>query len=442
MMKRERNRLIVLSLDAVGSIDLPYMRTLPHFRAFMKRAAGCERVISVYPSLTYPAHTSIMTGLYPANHRIVNNHKIQPEKRKPDWFWQRRYIHGTTLYDEARRSGLKVATLLWPVTGKARIRYNLPEVWANQPWENQISVSISNGTPWYQVDLYRRFGYMVDGVKQPQLDNFVQAGMLYTLRRYQPDVLFAHLTDVDTNRHTFGAFVPGIQDALGRHDRRLGELFSLLGSMGWEQKTNVVVLGDHCQKDVSMAVYPNYWFRRKGWLTAEKGMVKEWRVLARECDGACYIYLKTGGTGSWRRKCAVCSAAGRRKSVPAWSSFSSSLRSGIWGPTGTALLCWRQGTGIFTRTSATCRSGRRATAAACTRPPTGICPPRRTTRRSFLPRDRTLSRGPESAACAWWTRARCWPKSWASALETRTEGCPAACSGRIKGPCGCVLRKM
>lgn len=292
MMKRERNRLIVLSLDAVGSIDLPYMRTLPHFRAFMKRAAGCERVISVYPSLTYPAHTSIMTGLYPANHRIVNNHKIQPEKRKPDWFWQRRYIHGTTLYDEARRSGLKVATLLWPVTGKARIRYNLPEVWANQPWENQISVSISNGTPWYQVDLYRRFGYMVDGVKQPQLDNFVQAGMLYTLRRYQPDVLFAHLTDVDTNRHTFGAFVPGIQDALGRHDRRLGELFSLLGSMGWEQKTNVVVLGDHCQKDVSMAVYPNYWFRRKGWLTAEKGMVKEWRVLARECDGACYIYLK------------------------------------------------------------------------------------------------------------------------------------------------------
>ena len=54
MMRRERNRLIVLSLDAVGSIDLPYMRTLPHFRAFMKRAAGCERVVSVYPSLTYP----------------------------------------------------------------------------------------------------------------------------------------------------------------------------------------------------------------------------------------------------------------------------------------------------------------------------------------------------------------------------------------------------
>ena len=71
-----------------------------------------------------------------------------------------------------------------------------------------------------------------------------------------------------------------------------GELFSLLNSMGWEQRTNVVVLGDHCQKDVSMAIYPNYWFRKKGWITAQKGMVKEWRVLARECDRACYIYLK------------------------------------------------------------------------------------------------------------------------------------------------------
>ena len=68
MIKHERNRLIVLSLDAVGSMDLPYMNTLPHFRAFFKRAAGCGRVLSVYPSLTYPAHTSIVTGLYPARH--------------------------------------------------------------------------------------------------------------------------------------------------------------------------------------------------------------------------------------------------------------------------------------------------------------------------------------------------------------------------------------
>lgn len=292
MTGRKRNRLIVLSLDAVGSMDLAYMNTLPHFRAFFKRAAGCGRVRSVYPSLTYPAHTSIVTGLYPVRHGIVNNHKLQPEKRKPDWFWQRRYIRGTTLYDEARKAGLSTAALLWPVTGKARIRYNLPEVWANQPWENQVSVSFSNGSPLYQIGLYRRFGHMIDGVSQPRLDNFVQASLLYTLKRFKPDLTLAHFTDVDTNRHIFGVSVPGIQDALQRHDRRLGELLSFLDSQGMEQDTNVVVLGDHCQKDVSVALYPNYWFRRKGWLKVEKGVVTSWRVLARECDGACYVYLK------------------------------------------------------------------------------------------------------------------------------------------------------
>ena len=59
----EKTRLMVWSLDAVGTIDLPYMNALPHFRAFFKRAAGCARVLSVYPSLTYPAQTRIVTGL-------------------------------------------------------------------------------------------------------------------------------------------------------------------------------------------------------------------------------------------------------------------------------------------------------------------------------------------------------------------------------------------
>ena len=96
-----------------------------------------------------------------------------------------------------------------------------------------------NGTPLYQIDLYRRYGYMIQGASQPRLDNFVQASLLYTMKRFRPDVTLAHFTDVDSNRHIFGVSVPGIQDALQRHDRRLGELMSLLDSQGLEQKTNV-----------------------------------------------------------------------------------------------------------------------------------------------------------------------------------------------------------
>ena len=59
------------------------MKTLPNFCAFFERAALCSRVESVYPSLTYPAHTSILTGRKPIHHGIVNNTKLQPGRERP-----------------------------------------------------------------------------------------------------------------------------------------------------------------------------------------------------------------------------------------------------------------------------------------------------------------------------------------------------------------------
>ena len=50
-------RLIVISLDALGSTDFEMFSQLPNFKKFIDHAAFCRQVRSVYPSLTYPAHT-------------------------------------------------------------------------------------------------------------------------------------------------------------------------------------------------------------------------------------------------------------------------------------------------------------------------------------------------------------------------------------------------
>lgn len=293
-MKRtdKTKRLIVISLDAVGKRDLKRMEDLPNFGRFFKRAAVCRNVESVYPSLTYPAHASIVTGCYPKNHGIVNNLRFQPGREQPDWFWQRRFVKRTTLYDEAEKRGLKTAALLWPVTGGAKISYNLPEIWANRPWQNQITVSLMNGSPEFQWDVYSRFGSMLDGVKQPALDSFVQAAFLHTLKKYQPDLSLVHFTDVDSHRHDFGVDSPEADEALLRHDSRLGEILDLLEEMGWQNDTNLVLLGDHYQKDTCKVSYPNYYLKKLGWLKAKGNKVTSWRVVARECGGSCYIYLR------------------------------------------------------------------------------------------------------------------------------------------------------
>lgn len=62
--------------------------------------------------------------------------------------------------------------------------------------------------------------------------------------------------------------------------------------MGWEEDTDLVLLGDHYQKDTNRIVYPNYYLKKLGWLEPGKTGVRHWQVLGRESGGSCNIYVK------------------------------------------------------------------------------------------------------------------------------------------------------
>lgn len=285
---------MIISFDAVGWQDLEFLKTLPNFCRFFEGAALCEHVNSVYPSLTYPAHTSIITGRMPKNHGVVNNTKLQPKRERADWVYQRKYIKSTTLYDEAKKKGMRTAALLWPVVGQSGIKYAVPEVMVTRKWQNQILVNALNGPIAYQLDLNRRFGHLRDGIRQPALDNFIHAGALYTIEKYNPELFLLHLTDVDTNRHIYGVHHEKVTAALRRHDQRLGEILEKLAQTGSMDDTAVVILGDHYQKDVEKIAYLNYFLQKEGLIQVEDGRIKAWQAVAKTCDGSCYIYLKKG----------------------------------------------------------------------------------------------------------------------------------------------------
>ncbi|MEG2231952.1 MAG: ectonucleotide pyrophosphatase/phosphodiesterase, partial [Lachnospiraceae bacterium] len=293
--KTKVQRLYLISFDACGAEDLEMMRSLPNFGRVMERAAICERVASVYPSLTYPAHTSVITGKMPKHHGVVNNTLLQPNRPTPDWMWQRKYIKGTTLYDEMLQRGWTVASLLWPVTAKSKITYNLPEVMANRPWQSQMTVSAMNGSLAYQLELNKKFGKLRDGIHQPALDHFTHASALHTIEKYHPNMMLIHYTDVDTNRHIYGVHHKKVTEAMKRHDVRLGELLQCIERTGrldgtW-QDTTIVLLGDHYQQDTTNIVYLNYLLREHGLLTTQDDRITSYRVIAKNCDGSCYLYL-------------------------------------------------------------------------------------------------------------------------------------------------------
>ena len=293
-MAINKNKLLVISLDALGAEDASFFETLPNFQRILSGGARCFNVSSVYPSLTYPAHTSIVTGCYPRKHGIVNNTRFQFRRESPDWFWQRKYIKTTTLYDQVLKEGGTVAAFLWPVTARSKITWNVPEIFANRPWDNQIFTSLRNGSPAFQAVLQQRFGHIRQGRRQPALDDFVTECVKYTLAVKRPDLTLVHLTDVDTPRHLHGVRAPQVREAILRHDRRLGGILDILEENGLMDQTNVVILGDHYQKDTSMAIQMNYWLWQKGWLTVRAGRLHQWQVYCKNCDGSAYVYIRKG----------------------------------------------------------------------------------------------------------------------------------------------------
>lgn len=290
-MERRPKRVMVISFDAAGSADLAYLKTLPHFKRILSEAALCPHVNSVYPSLTYPAHTSIVTGRMPKNHGVVNNIKLQPGRENPDWIYQRRYIKSQTLYGEAKKKGMKTAGLLWPVIGRSGMDYYVPEIMVTRKWQNQILANALNGPIGYQLELQRRFGHLRDGIRQPGLDDFITACALYTIRKYNPDLFFLHLTDADSMRHEYGVCHEEVTRALERHDKRLGQLLEALAETGDMSETTVVLLGDHYQKDVNKGACVNHALWKAGLLEEKNGRIRSWKAYAQNCDGSCYLYL-------------------------------------------------------------------------------------------------------------------------------------------------------
>lgn len=220
-----RHKLIVISLDSMGFRDLNELREfVPHLDQLIKQGTWVKKVKGIFPTLTYPSHTSIITGQYPAIHGIVNNTKLQPRRESPDWYWYRKDIKAMPLYDVAREAGMKTAAFLWPVTAGSKIDYNLAEIFPNRIWTNQVLVSLKASSPLFLYQMNHRFGKLRRGIKQPWLDDFVTACAADTIKNKQPDLTLIHLVDMDSMRHRNGVRSPQAKAALQRLDSRVAKI--------------------------------------------------------------------------------------------------------------------------------------------------------------------------------------------------------------------------
>jgi len=251
-------RLLMVSFDAVGDQDVDLLLTLPNFSALCARGTLVREVSSVFVSNTYPAHTTIQTGVLPRTHGIVDNDFQEPSARGEKWRFHVRDIKAGTLTDEAARAGKTVCTVLYPVTGGSKsIRYNFVEIAGHIPPIRRAARMLRYGSAGFVLSGIFRFGNKMLSGKADALDLFTTAVACSAIESKKPDLTMVHLLDADMQKHHFGPLSPEAIDAVTRLDKRLGDLIDSLKAGGIFESTSIIVFSDHNCRSVHTSVKPN-----------------------------------------------------------------------------------------------------------------------------------------------------------------------------------------
>lgn len=249
-------KMVIISLDAVFRDDLSRLEQDGFLDTLLKRSTVCDQVKTVFPALTYPAHTTLMTGCDPIDHGIGQNQPFQPDQ-EPDmraWYWDAAAIQRPTLFDAVCQAGGRCASVLWPVTGKNHsIRWNFPEVLA-LPGENQVLKMLAYGTPGWILSTELRLGRQRVGTKEPHLSDY---GCLLTcdvICHHRPDLTALHMVDVDDLRHHHGVASPEALQGLKRLEKRVQNIYDIILKTPGMEDSLFVLVSDHGQADVNRPV--------------------------------------------------------------------------------------------------------------------------------------------------------------------------------------------
>ncbi|OPX44753.1 type I phosphodiesterase / nucleotide pyrophosphatase [Ruminiclostridium hungatei] len=301
MRAGKSKHLVVISYDAFSEDNWEKASKLPNLSELIKNGAYSTKLKSVYPTLTYVAHTTMVTGVYPDKHGIYHNNPFQPfiSEKEQSWFWFKKDIKVPAVYDALKKHRMKSAGILWPVTGRASIRYNIPEIRAIKK-ENQALKIIKNGSPFFSMGMEKKFGHFRRGIEQPYLDDFTTRCAVDTIKRKRPNLLLMHLIDLDDAKHEHGIDSPDIDKVLVRMDKRLGDIMEAVREAGIEEDTVFLVIGDHGQINVRYKVRLNQLLKEAGLIYEEKGEMK-WRAYIQNAGGAAYLHLKENDSEAEQR---------------------------------------------------------------------------------------------------------------------------------------------
>ncbi|MBR5157608.1 MAG: alkaline phosphatase family protein [Clostridia bacterium] len=239
----------------------------------------------------------MITGCWPEKHGVINNTYDEIDK-KPHWKFEHKNVKCNDLLDACKQSGLKTASVGWPVSGNhPSVDYLVNECWPEPSGDidDYRKAYLKSGTPkWLFDEMVEPILETRVGRKQPESSYFLAKISTDIIQKYKPDILVVHPSVVDSFRHKNGVFNDKIYNALDCCDDILGMLINAAKAAGTFEQTNFVVTADHGHLNATRKINVNCLLAQNGLINISKnGQVKSWDAFCFPMGGmSAYIKLK------------------------------------------------------------------------------------------------------------------------------------------------------
>jgi predicted AlkP superfamily pyrophosphatase or phosphodiesterase len=259
-----------------------------NIRSLMHTGVYALRVNSVFPSLTYPSHTTIITGVLPAKHGIFYNAPFLSPAKKDSIYWKFSSIQSATLWDLLKKKGLKSAAIKWPVSAGAPVDYIIPD--AGKVGVKTYSYSQPDGI----IEEINREVFNNTGSDLTFFQNHDDINsakiLCYLIKIHKLDFMAIHLMGVDHAEHLEGRDGKLVKKNVLLADQAVGMILKSIKEVGIESSTCVIVTGDHGFQSVNTEVNPNVWLKAKGFQvnTSEDGG----RAYFYPAGGSAFLYVQ------------------------------------------------------------------------------------------------------------------------------------------------------
>jgi predicted AlkP superfamily pyrophosphatase or phosphodiesterase len=288
--------VVLISVDGLAAFyfDDPKAE-MPTIRSLAKSGARAESMVCSFPTVTWPNHTTLVTGVNPARHGVLGNNYLDRETAKPvalipDPLYDKdQIVKVPTIYDVAHKAGLSTAGILWPASRNAKsLDWTVPDMnkdgwdkYGTPSWLEELrqaGIPVDRHVPWCEDKVC---GVMRDWLYARMADHVIQ--------NHSPNLCLIHFIELDHIQHSYGPQTPEAYWAVSQADQRVHDVVESVKRSKHADQTTIVVVSDHGFRPIEKEIRPNVLFKQAQLGAADADARPVVKSVAQ--GGGCMVYI-------------------------------------------------------------------------------------------------------------------------------------------------------